>query len=97
MTFYVISVFVFNNPSGEANWLNINNDPITTARIANGAVTGTKIAERTITATKISSAFTDYSMTEQNTGRLWIDGKVIYRKVVNLGSLPNATRGVAHA
>jgi hypothetical protein len=97
MTFYVISVFVFNNPSGEANWLNINNDPITTARIANGAVTGTKIAERTITATKISSAFTDYSMTEQNTGRLWIDGKVIYRKVVNLGSLPNATPGnVAH-
>lgn len=97
MTFYVISVFVFNNPSGEANWLNINNDPITTARIANGAVTGAKIAERTITATKISSAFTDYSMTEQNTGRLWIDGKVIYRKVVNLGSLPNATPGsVAH-
>lgn len=98
MTFYVISVFVFNNPSGEANWLNINNDPITTARIANGAVTGTKIAERTITATKISSAFTDYSMTEQNTGRLWIDGKPIYRKVVNLGSLPNATPGsVAHS
>lgn len=97
MTFYVISVFVFNNPSGEANWLNINNDPITTARIANGAVTGTKIAERTITATKISSAFTDYSMTEQNTERLWIDGKPIYRKVVNLGSLPNATPGsVAH-
>lgn len=97
MTFYVISVFVFNNPSGEANWLNINNDPITTARIANGAVTGAKIAERTITATKISSAFTDYSMTEQNTGRLWIDGKAIYRKVVNLGSLPNATPGsVAH-
>jgi hypothetical protein len=61
MTFYVISVFVFNNPSGEANWLNINNDPITTARITNGAVTGTKIAERTITATKISSAFTTVS------------------------------------
>jgi hypothetical protein len=91
MTFYVISVFVFNNPSGEANWLNINNDPITTARIANGAVTGAKIAERTITATKISSAFTDYSMTEQNTGRLWIDGKTIYRKEINLGSLTDTT------
>ncbi|MGI5907556.1 MAG: siphovirus ReqiPepy6 Gp37-like family protein [Christensenellales bacterium] len=97
MTFYVISVFVFNNPSGQANWLNINNELITTARLSNGAVTGIKIADRTITAAKISSAFTDYSTTEQNTGRLWIDGKTIYRKVVNLGSLTNATpKSVAH-
>jgi len=97
MTFYVISVFVFNNPSGQANWLNINNEPITTARLANGAVTGTKIADRTITAVKMASAFTDYSTTEQNTGRLWIDGKTIYRKEINLGSLPNAIPGsVAH-
>ncbi|KOA19544.1 MULTISPECIES: siphovirus ReqiPepy6 Gp37-like family protein [Clostridium] len=97
MTFYVISVFVFNNPSGQANWLNINNEPITTARLANGAVTGTKIADRTITAVKMASSFTDYSTTEQNTGRLWVDGKTIYRKQINLGSLPNATPGsVAH-
>lgn len=97
MTFYVISVFVFNNLSGQANWLNINNEPITTTRLANGAVTGVKIADRTITASKISSAFTDYSTTEQNTGRLWIDGKTIYRKQVNLGSLTNTTpKSVAH-
>ena len=97
MTFYVISVFVFNNPSGQANWLNINNEPITTARLANGAVTGVKIADRTITASKISSAFTDYYTTEQNTGRTWVDGKTIYRKVVNLGSLTNATpKSVGH-
>jgi hypothetical protein len=97
MTFYVISVFVFNNLSGQANWLNINNEPITTTRLANGAVTGVKIADRTITASKISSAFTDYSITEQNTGRLWIDGKTIYRKHVNLGSLTNTTpKSVAH-
>lgn len=97
MTFYVISVFVFNNLSGQANWLNINNEPITTTRLANGAVTGVKIADRTITASKISSAFTDYSTTEQNTGRLWIDGKTIYRKHVNLGSLTNTTpKSVAH-
>jgi hypothetical protein len=50
MTFYVISVFVFNNPSGQANWLNINNEPITTARIANGAVTTTKIAQEANTS-----------------------------------------------
>ncbi len=97
MTFYVISLFLYNNPSGQANWLNINNDPITTARLANGAVTGTKIADRTITASKIAVALTDYSTTEQNTGCLWTDGKTIYRKVINLGSLPNATPGsVAH-
>ena len=91
MTFYVISVFVFNNPSGQANWLNINNEPVTTARIANGAVTGLKIADRTITATKLASSFSDYSTTEQNTGRLWIDGKTIYRKEINLGSLTDTT------
>jgi len=97
MTFYVITVFIFNNPSGQANWLNINNEPITTARLANGAVTGTKIADRTITAVKMASSFTDYSTTEQNTGRLWVDGKTIYRKQINLGSLPNATPGsIAH-
>ncbi len=50
MTFYVISVFVFNNPSGQANWLNINNEPIATARIANGAVTTAKIAQEAITS-----------------------------------------------
>lgn len=91
MTFYVISVFVFNNPSGQANWLNINNEPVTTARIANGAVTGLKIADRTITATKLASSFSDYTTTEQNTGRLWIDGKTIYRKQINLGSLTDTT------
>mgnify|MGYP000910973767 FL=1 len=97
MTFYVISVFVYNNPSGQANWLNINNEPITTTRLANGAVTGTKIADRTITAAKIAAALTDYSTTEQNTGRLWIDGKTIYRKEISLGSLTNTTpKSVAH-
>lgn len=50
MTFYVISVFVFNNPSGQATWLNINNDPITTARLANAAVTTAKIAQEADTA-----------------------------------------------
>ena len=87
MTFYVISFFVFNNPSGQANWLNINNEPVTTARIANGAVTGLKIADRTITASKMVSSFSDYSTTEQNTGRLLVDGNTIYRKHINIGSL----------
>ena len=38
-----------------------------------------------------------YSTEEVNTGKKWIDGKPIYRKVVNYGALPNATsKAVAH-
>lgn len=121
MTFYVISAFLYNNPSGQANWLsfplgaltdisaairgstfaasinNVYNAPVSGSRIADGAVTGAKIADRTITAAKIAAAFTDYSTTEQNTGRIWIDGRTIYRKVVSLGSLTNAVpKSVAH-
>ena len=32
-----------------------------------------------------------YSTSEVNTGKKWIDGKPIYRKVVDCGNLPNAT------
>ena len=35
----------------------------------------------------------DYSTTEVNTGKKWIDGKDIYRKVVEIETLPNATAG----
>lgn len=131
MTFYVISLFLFNTPSGQANWIsfplgaltdiaaairgstfaasinNVYNAPVsgtriadgavTSAKIADGTVTGTDIATNTVTAANMVAAFTNYSTTEQNTGCKWIDGKTIYRKVVNLGSLPNATPGsVAH-
>lgn len=32
-----------------------------------------------------------YSTSETDTGRIWIDGRKIFRKVVNFGTLPNAT------
>lgn len=39
----------------------------------------------------------NYSTTEQKTGGTWIDGKPIYRKVVDCGALPNnTTKNVAH-
>lgn len=40
----------------------------------------------------------DYSTDEVNTGVKWIDGKTIYRKVINMGSLPvaNQEKNVAH-
>lgn len=39
----------------------------------------------------------NYSTEEQDTGKFWIDGKKIYRKVVDCGGLPNAdTKTIAH-
>jgi len=38
-----------------------------------------------------------HSLSEINTGRIWIDGKPIYRKVIDFGLLPNtASKNVAH-
>lgn len=40
---------------------------------------------------------TSYSTTEIDIGKTWIDGKPIYRKVINFGALPNnTTKQVAH-
>ena len=39
----------------------------------------------------------NFSTSEVATNRRWIDGKIIYRKIINFGSLPNlATKDVAH-
>ena len=39
----------------------------------------------------------DYSTSEQDTGCKWIDGKKIYKKTIDIGTLPNATtKTVAH-
>ena len=37
-----------------------------------------------------------YSTTEVKTGDTWINGKPIYRKVVNTGQLSSANKNVAH-
>lgn len=38
-----------------------------------------------------------YLEEERKTNKVWIDGKTIYRKVINFGALPNATKkDVAH-
>lgn len=45
----------------------------------------------------ISSSDLSYSTSEIDTGAKWIDGKPIYRKVVNIDALPNAAmKNVAH-
>lgn len=33
----------------------------------------------------------DYSTTETNTGTKWVDGRTIYKKTINVGTLPNNT------
>lgn len=38
-----------------------------------------------------NSNLANYSTSEVNTGMKWIDGKTIYRKVVDFGALPNAS------
>ena len=41
--------------------------------------------------------YNHYSTDEKKTGEYWIDGKPIYRKVVDFGTLPNASqKDVAH-
>jgi hypothetical protein len=45
----------------------------------------------------VSGGGVDYSTTEQDTGLKWIDGKTIYQKTINFGTLPNNnSKAVAH-
>ncbi|MGN1315536.1 MAG: hypothetical protein ACI4VW_00530 [Acutalibacteraceae bacterium] len=38
-----------------------------------------------------------YSLEESDTGKTWIDGKKIYRKIIDFGALPNSSeKRVAH-
>jgi len=76
MTFYVISVFVFNNPSGQANWLSFPlgalTDIVAAVRgstfaasinnVYNAPVSGTRISNGAVTTAKIAQE-ADTSMT----------------------------------
>ena len=62
--------------------------------LKNNAVSTAKIADSSVTAPKIDLTtlnFGNYSTTEQDTGFKWIDGKAIYKRTVNFGTLPNNT------
>lgn len=55
---------------------------------------GTGIGDKAITASKLDFAtlnFGNYSTSEVDTGFKWIDGKSIYKRTVNFGTLPNNT------
>lgn len=61
---------------------------------------GVKVGSRLSVENGVLSAdlqMPDFSTTEHATGSKWIDGKEIYRKVIDTGALPNATtKSVAH-
>lgn len=43
------------------------------------------------------ATFADYSLAEMNTGTKWTDGSVVYKKTVDIGTLPkNTTKSVPH-
>jgi hypothetical protein len=51
---------------------------------------------QSVTSNAVSESLS-YSETETLTGGTWIDGKPIYRKVINFGALPNNTiKGKSH-
>lgn len=54
-----------------------------------------QLAPTTITEPRQLGSKT-YSTSEMLTGDIWVDGKPIYRKVINFGALPNGTFEAAH-
>lgn len=64
--------------------------------IGDGAIGTVRIANDSVTASKTSFGGS-YSLTEVNTGFTWVDGKVIYKKTIDFGALPNnTTKSVNH-
>lgn len=66
---------------------------VNTANIVDNAVSTSKLADASVTAAKIdfSTLGGNYSTSEVSTGFTWLDGKTIYKKTVQIPSLPNAT------
>lgn len=63
---------------------------ITTSNIQAGSSANTTNVDFSVTGG-------NYKTTEQNTGFTWVDGRVIYKKTINTGQLPNNTlKEVAH-
>lgn len=68
------------------------------AKLVSGASSITSITDmRTLSPGVATMNGGNYSTSEIDTGYTWIDGKKIYKKTINFGSLPNNTsKNVAH-
>lgn len=85
--------------TGYVGTTNIADGAVTAAKIADNAVTTGKIIDDAVTADKID--FTtfgggNYSLTEQNTGFTWVDGKPIYKITLYCSSLSAGGTDVMH-
>ena len=70
-------------------WEN-NNPPAVSADNLRHMETGIKDAHDSIDTINTSiENLTTYSLDEINTGKTWIDGKPIYKKIYDIGTLPN--------
>lgn len=77
---------VLSTPTNVA-YVNANN-------IVDGAVTTAKLADDSVTSDKIdwTTINNSYSTSEVDTNMKWIDGRTIYKKTIEWGAMPNATR-----
>ncbi len=58
---------------------------------------GTKLDDQQAAHDAFVDKYDSYTLLQQPTGRRWLNGREIYRKVINTGALPNATStSVAH-
>ena len=77
------------------------------ATFANGLADGTNLSDDIVLPRSLAPDFRDYSTDEKNTGKKWIDGRSIFRKVVrgtvnmtgghNTSSLPHGIAGLTDA
>lgn len=77
----------------------IQNNAITTDKLEDTSVTTRKLANKAVTKDKIdwTGSIGSYSTSEVNTGATWVNGKPIYKKTINFGTLPNtSTKTVYH-
>ena len=67
----------------------VANGEVTTGLLADGAVTTDKITDGAVTSAKIDWTTIDYSTPIQI--GTWVNGKPLYRKVIDVAPLPNAS------
>lgn len=82
-------------PTGNLGQLEVNGNAYANGnRLAELPITHDMLGSQCVKSDNIDFAtlnIMNYSTTEKKTGMTWIDGKPIYRKTINIGSLPNNT------
>ncbi len=74
----------------KTNWVNNGTPPLSAANLNNIENGIYNCDSRLTTVENVVGPLSSYSTTETAIGT-WIDGSVIYRKVIDVGALPNAT------